>query len=214
MNRSLFRCRRWVGCAVAFSLYMALTVAAQADDAAGVKPPASADSYPTDTLANSAGGDLSLAAVRGKAATVLVSLSTECPVSNEYVATLNHLADTFRAAGVAFVAFDPAAGESLESMAEYARRSKLVFPFAKDAGGKICHRFRVEVTPEALLFDADGKLAYQGRIDDRYRAGGRGVAQQEDLRRAIEALLAGKSPASARTRPVGCPIQFDPARSQ
>ena len=67
-----------------------------------------------------------------------------------------------------------------------------------------------QVTPEVCLFDTHGKLAYRGRIDDRYRS--RGGASSEpyanDLERALEEVIAGKTVSVARTRPVGCPLQI------
>ena len=89
-------------------------------------------------------------------------------------------------------------------------RFKLAFPFVQDAGAKVSRRLRFKVTPEVCVFDSAGKLAYRGRIDDRYRAhgGSADAAASTDLENAIAELLAGKPVSVSQTKAVGCPIQF------
>ncbi len=173
-------------------------------------PAVSNDAYPQETLPDSAGGDLSLSKARGKVATVLVCMSVECPISNEYTATLNRLAESFRPRGVNVIAINPSAGETLGAMADYARENKLAFPFLRDAGGKISRRLRFQVTPEVCVFDAAGKAVYRGRIDDRYRARDGSAAQtvSADLQKALDQVVAGKPITNARTKAVGCPIRL------
>jgi hypothetical protein len=182
-----------------------------ADDSSPA-PGAAADenTYPQESLPNSAGGDFSLPKARGQAATVLVCLSVECPISNEYIPTLNRLAEHFGPLGVNLISINPAAGQSLREMADYARDYKLAFPFLKDAGGKISRRLQFNITPEVCVFDAAGKAVYRGRIDDRYRArgGAAGAIVSADLERALDEIIAGKPVTNPRTKSVGCPLQL------
>ncbi len=168
-----------------------------------------ADEFPRASLADSAGGTRSLADSRGRVATVLVCMSVECPISNEYASTLNRLAKRFQPRGVNFIAIDPNAPETLQQMAEYAREQHLAFPFVQDAGAKISRRLLFNVTPEVAVFDAGGKLVYRGRIDDRYRgSGSAGAVANAELEKALEEVVAGKAVTISRTKPVGCPIQL------
>ena len=69
------------------------------------------------------------------------------------------------------------------------------------------------MTPEARVYDKQGKLVYSGRIDGRYRRGALGKAKDgkgvsKDLENALEELLAGKPVSASRTKAVGCPIQI------
>ncbi len=207
-NRFLVRCA-W---AVAFfALAVEVRgVPALAQDGSRPRDAEANDEFPNAVLPNSAGGDLSLPETRGRVATVLVCMSIECPISNEYIPTLNRLADKFRTQGVRVVGINPNAGETLGDMAEHARRFKLAFPFVQDAGAKVSRRLRFKVTPEVCVFDSAGKLAYRGRIDDRYRArgGSADAAASTDLENAIAELLAGKPVSVSQTKAVGCPIQF------
>jgi hypothetical protein len=148
-------------------------------------------------------------------ATVLVSMSVECPISNEYLPTLNRLTEKFKLQGVTLIAINPSAGETLSQMADHARQFKLKFSFLQDTGGKVARRLLWKVTPEVCVFDRVGKLVYRGRIDDRYQArdgaAGDTVAEKlvtGDLERALAEMVAGKPVSVSRTKASGCPIQW------
>ena len=177
--------------------------------AATDKKSASRDEFPRETLVDSDGGKRSLVDSRGKAASVLVSLSVECPISSEYISTVIRLAERYRPRGVNFIGIDPNASETESQMAAYAREHRLPFPFLKDEGAKVARRLLLQVTPEVCVFDSAGAIVYRGRIDDRYRAGGAstGATPVADLERALEEVLAGKNVSVARTKAMGCPIQ-------
>lgn len=166
--------------------------------------------YPPETLTVCDGIEVALPSLRGRAATVIICLSVECPISDEFLPAIIELAKSYRDKGVHFLAIDPNGGESLSDMAAYAKRHALPFPFLRDEGGKISRRLLFNVTPEARVFDATGQIVYRGRIDDRYRAGGGqpGARNKRDLADALDELLAGKPISQARTRTVGCPIQI------
>jgi hypothetical protein len=171
---------------------------------------ATAQDYPDETLPDALTcRDVALSDARGRLATVLVCLSIECPISNEYLPTIKSIAQAYRKRGVGFAGIDPNGGETLDKMADYARKQELGFPFLKDAGGKVSRRLLFSVTPEVRVYDAAGKLVYSGRIDDRYRRGAKSDPNvAKDLENALEEVLAGKPVSASRTRPVGCPIQL------
>ncbi len=193
---------------------LAATACCRADAAPGSAKsaaPATAElgEYPSESLIASDGSEVSLPAERGRVATVIVCLSVECPISNEFLSAVQALAKEYRSKGVNFVGINPNGGESLDEMAAYVKQHALSFPFLKDDGGKISRRLLFSVTPEARLFDSAGQIAYRGRIDDRYRPGsGQPDAKiKRDLADALDEVLAGKPVSQSRTRTVGCPIQ-------
>jgi thiol-disulfide isomerase/thioredoxin len=207
------RLARVVSC-ILFVLAVAPPALVFAEDAAPAAASKLADTkldedFPRATLPDAISGqELSLVAARGPQATVLVCLATDCPISTEYTPTIVAIANAYRERGVAFVGINPNGGVTLEQMAAYARAEKLPFPFTKDAGGKISRKLLFSVTPEARVFDANGKLVYSGRVDDRYRRGGatdKDVAK--DLENALDEVLAGKPVSAARTKAIGCPLQ-------
>jgi peroxiredoxin len=173
------------------------------------------DEFPRVTLpAAGCGDELALDEARGRVATVLVCLSIDCPISTEYMPTINKLVAEYGKQGVKFVGINPNGGQSLSQMAEYAAAQKIGFPFVKDAGGKVSRSLGYSVTPEVRVFDAERKLVYRGRIDDRYRRGGASDPNvTRDLARALDEMLAGEPVSVARTKAVGCPIQIaEPAK--
>lgn len=167
------------------------------------------DDFPRSVLHDAISGqDLCLTEARGQRATVLVCMSGDCPISNEYLPSIVAIATDYRERGVSFVGINPNGSQTLDLMAEYAREQKLPFPYLKDPGGKVSRRLLFSVTPEARVFDAAGKLVYSGRIDDRYRRGGtsdQNVAK--DLEKALDEVLAGKPVSASRTKAIGCPLQ-------
>ena len=64
------------------------------------------------------------------------------------------------------------------------------------------------MTPQAVLFDANGTKVYSGRIDDQYVDFGskRPRPTSEDLTDAIDAFVSGKPLVFQQTDAVGCYI--------
>src|SRR5262249_5237875 len=62
--------------------------------------------------------------------------------------------------------------------------------------------------------DRDFVVRYRGRIDDGFaaRLKKKPEVSRHDLRAALDEILAGKAVSTARTDPVGCPIQYPGAR--
>jgi len=92
-------------------------------------------------------------------------------------------------------------------MAAHAVKFDMEFPFVKDLNGECVRATGIERTPGVAVLDADRRLRYRGRIDDRYADLGkeRPKATEHDLEDAIKAVLTGK-PVEKRTLAVGCYI--------
>lgn len=147
-------------------------------------------------------------AVRDRTAYVYVFVRPDCPISNRYAPELARLHGQFDARGVAFALVYP--GEQAEPDAIRRHLGEHNYPFGslRDPDFSFVAAVGATVTPEAAVFDAHGTLRYVGRIDDRYISAGqmRPAATRHDLTDAIEAVLAGRAPASERTPAVGCLI--------
>jgi hypothetical protein len=65
-----------------------------------------------------------------------------------------------------------------------------------------------KVTPEAVVYDRDGRQVYRGRIDDRFVDYGRTRVEptSDDLRDALDACLNDRPVRTAVTEAVGCLI--------
>jgi peroxiredoxin len=151
---------------------------------------------------------LALRDCAGKKGLVVVFLSFECPVCANYAPTLADLARTYGRRGVAFLGITTNQGESAAHVARRAREFNLPFPVVPDKGLAAARAFQAEVTPEVFVLDEQFHLRYRGRIDDSFaaRLKKNSRIRREDLRRALDEVLAGKRVSRPATKAVGCPI--------
>lgn len=139
-------------------------------------------------------------------AVVLVFLANECPISNRAIPELRRLHKTFAARGIAFWFVHPNADETDVSVRQHATEYELPGTPLRDPGLKLARAVGAQVTPTAVVISPRGEVLYRGRIDDRYTALGQSRPEPttHDLEHALESVLAGRVPAPAQTRAVGC----------
>jgi hypothetical protein len=138
---------------------------------------------------------------------VLVFTNTTCPLVQRYLPRLKQLDADFRKRGVQFVAIDVGGEDSMLEIATQAVEHDMPFPFVKDFDGSCVAACGLDRTATAVLIDADRKIRYRGRIDSRYRLSGSSPGvPKEELRDAIESLLAGEKIVVAETVVDGCLI--------
>ena len=96
-------------------------------------------------------------------------------------------------------------------MAEEKALRGYVFPYLYDESQSVAHAYKAACTPEFYIFDADHRLAYRGRLDDtRPRAG---TPTGAEVRAALDALLAGGTPAQEQHPSIGCNIKWKPGNA-
>ena len=96
--------------------------------------------------------------------------------------------------------------DSFEAMKQRAQEKQYPFPYLFDETQQVARRYGATRTPEIFLFDRERRLRYHGRPDDNFEDPA--AVTKAYLREAIEALLAGRSPAVAQTDPQGCSIKW------
>lgn len=138
---------------------------------------------------------------------VLAFLGTECPLAKLYAPRLNQLANEYKDRGVAFLGIHSNRQDSMAEIAAYAKQHALTFPMLKDAGNVVADMYQAERTPEVVVLDEARQIRYRGRVDDQYVVGlSRDKPEREDLREALEDLLAKREVRVPSTRPMGCLI--------
>ena len=195
--------------AVALLLALSFAFAAQAARATNPAPDAKAAIgavVPDFKLPDADGKEHTLASLKGKAGTVVIFMATQCPVSNAYNERMQKLADDYRAKGVNVVGINSNVKELAAEVKQHAADKGLTFNILKDAGNVVADSFQAQVTPEAYFLDASGKLVYHGRIDNS-RAGD--SITSNELRDAIDAVLAGKAVEKTEVKAFGCSIKRD-----
>lgn len=166
-------------------------------------------------LPSSSGGSVTLRELQGEKASVLIFLSTECPISNGYIPAMNHLAADYMQQGVKLVGINSNEGPSLKNLAAHRKEFDITFPVLKDAGAVVADNLKVGHCPEAVILDVEGKVRYRGRIDDRYsrRGGAANDVQRFDLAVALQEVLAETPVTISETKVVGCPIARRPVKT-
>jgi hypothetical protein len=142
----------------------------------------------------------------GTKATVLLFVSTDCPISNRYAPDVRRLNDQYSSAGVVFRLIYPNPADSVNDIRDHLKSFSYPGTALRDPHHEAVKLAGVTITPEAAVYDSHGRLAYRGRIDDRYSAVGveRATPTRHDLEDAIAATIAGKPVTPRFTQAVGC----------
>jgi len=106
--------------------------------------------------------------------------------------------------------------DSPEKMKEEIARQGYNFPYVSDADQSVAKAYSAACTPDFFLFDADHKLAYRGQLDDtrphRVASGQYddrdGQANGQDLRAALDQVLAGEAVTVQQVPSMGCNIKW------
>jgi thiol-disulfide isomerase/thioredoxin len=151
---------------------------------------------------------------------VVVFTCNHCPTAQLYEERIKRIVTEYRDKGVALVAISPNdensvrldelgytdLSDSFEEMKIRARDRGFNFPYLYEGDRTgISRAYGPTATPHAFVFDAARKLRYAGRIDDSEREQ---LVKVQDLRAAIDALLASREVAAAQTRSFGCSVKW------
>jgi hypothetical protein len=154
---------------------------------------------------------VSIADVAGKAGTLVIFTCNHCPFARGWERRIADLGNAYAKKGVGVIlvnANDPAKypEDGFAEMQARVRSLGLQVPYVVDETSNVARAFGASVTPEAFLFDRSGKLAYHGTIDDNHKDPDQ--VGKRYLKDALEAVVAGKPPAVAETKGIGCGIKF------
>lgn len=184
--------------------YVAVLVGLISVAQAQAAPVAIGDTLAPFSLKDYQGKDVDLKSFQGSKAVVLMFIATQCPVSNAYNERMAALAKEYQPKGVAIVGINSNRQETTGEIAAHASQHGLTFPILKDLDNVKADQFGAQVTPETYVYDAGWKLRYHGRIDDNQRGDN---IQSQDLRNALDAVLAGKDVPVKETKAFGCTIK-------
>ena len=137
---------------------------------------------------------------------VLIFVRTDCPISNRYAPEIQRLSRVYDKAS--FWLVYPDRKEPPEAIRSHDREFDYKIPAVRDLQHTLVKRSDVQITPEAAVFNAEGRLIYHGRIDNLYADFGhaRQAATTHELQDAIIAAVNGKAPAADTVPAVGCYI--------
>lgn len=97
--------------------------------------------------------------------------------------------------------------DSPAGLKQQAETHGFVFPYLYDETQAVAHAYKAACTPDFFLFDADLRLVYRGQFDPSRPGNGIPVTGQ-DLRAAIDLVLAGKPVPTNQHPSIGCNIKW------
>src|SRR5262249_20738965 len=144
---------------------------------------------------------------------VIVFTMTECPLVQRYWPRLKELAAEYKEQGVRFLALNESPDDSIKDVAYQSLAYGVDFPVGKDFDGRCAHALGATRTPEVVVLDTERTIRYRGRVNNQFRLGGaKPTSDREDLKEAIDDVLADRKVRVKETLAEGCAITFPPSR--
>ncbi|MBW4577763.1 MAG: thioredoxin family protein [Aphanothece sp. CMT-3BRIN-NPC111] len=149
----------------------------------------------------------------GKALLVMF-LCRHCPFVKHVQAELAQIGKDYAGRDIGIVAisandatnYPDDAPDRLKAMAQ---EQGFTFPLCYDESQEIAKAYTAACTPDFFLFDADQRLVYRGQLDDSRPSNNKPVTG-EDLRAALDAVLAGQTVNPNQNPSIGCNIKWKP----
>jgi len=151
---------------------------------------------------------------------VIIFSCNHCPTAQAYEDRIISIAGEYKPKGVDIVMISPNSGKALnyselgysdmgdsyEDMRIRAADKKFPFPYLYDGDDqKSALDYGPVATPHCFVFDSDRILRYAGRVDGSEKPG---TGKGEDLRNAIDAVIAGLPVKNPVTKVFGCSIKW------
>ncbi len=168
---------------------------------------------PDFKLPDTVGGrTLRFADIAGEKATLVMFICNHCPFVKHVLDELVRLGQDYGGQPIGMVAIssNDVTGypqDRPDRMKELAEQRNFAFPYLFDESQNTARAYDAACTPDFYIFDANGKLAYRGQLDDS-RPGNGVPVTGSDVRAALDALISG-DPVSGQQKPsIGCNIKW------
>ena len=168
---------------------------------------------PDFTLPDTVSGKtMRLSELKGTVATVVMFICNHCPFVIHVQDELVRVANDYSSKGISFIAISsndavnyPQDGPDL--MREYAKSVGYPFPYLYDESQEVAKAYTAACTPDISVFDSSLRCVYRGQLDGS-RPGNSVPVTGQDLRSALETLLAGNEVSKEQTPSIGCNIKW------
>ncbi|OZG74616.1 thioredoxin family protein [Hahella sp. CCB-MM4] len=167
---------------------------------------------PNFNLPDQQGYHWSLADFSDDKALLVMFICNHCPYVVHLKSALAKFAREYSDKGLGIIAInannaDAYPADSPQNMALEIERYGYVFPYVYDETQEVAKSYDAACTPDFFLFDGDRKLVYRGQFDGS-RPGNNVPVTGEDLRDAVNQILAGQSVIGEQTPSMGCNIKW------
>ncbi len=158
------------------------------------------------------GEKISLAKFKDKKALLVIFLCQHCPYVKHLQDGLAQLGKDYAAKSLGIVAisandvskYPDDAPEKLKEMAEILN---FKFSLCYDSTQEVAKAYTAACTPDFFLFNEQFELVYRGQFDNS-RPGNNEPVTGQDLRQAIDAILAGEKVNPEQKPSIGCNIKW------
>src|SRR5664279_901272 len=144
----------------------------------------------------------------GKKALLVMFICTHCPYVKHIEKGLAALGSDYESKPIGIVSISSNDAEAYpdDSPAGLKKQAETMgfrFPYLFDETQDVAKAYKAACTPDLYLFDSDMKLAYRGQFDQS-RPGNGVPVTGENLRAAIDDVLAGKKIPTDQRPSIGC----------
>ena len=155
---------------------------------------------------------ISLEAIKGGVATVVMFICNHCPFVKHVNAELVKLANDYKDRGVGLIAISANDAvshpeDAPDKMKEMAQQLDYPFPYCYDETQEVAKAYGAACTPDFFIYNKDLELVYRGQLDDS-RPGNEMAVNGRDMRRALDCLINNKVLAAEQRPSVGCNIKW------
>lgn len=164
---------------------------------------------PDFSLQDQDGKTHKLSDLKGKVV-VLEWFNQGCPyvVRHHKAKTMTSTADKYKGQDVVWLAINTT-GKSAEDNKTSAEAWGIDYPILNDTTTAVAQQYGAKTTPHMYVIDKDGKLVYNGAIDDDSSAdGAKGDKATNYVAKALDEVLAGKPVSTPETKPYGCGVKY------
>ncbi|MEL6902282.1 MAG: thioredoxin family protein [Cyanobacteria bacterium J06606_4] len=162
------------------------------------------------------GNPISLDTFKGKKGLLLMFICQHCPFVKHVEDQLGKIGHDYLPQDIGILAISANSIETHpqddpDNMRAQVDRANFNFPYAYDATQAVAKSYTAACTPDFFLFDGGFKLAYRGQLDDS-RPGNDIPVTGNDLRAALDNVVAGKSVPEQQKPSIGCNIKWIPGQ--
>lgn len=158
------------------------------------------------------GKTVTLSEIKSDVATVVMFICNHCPYVKHINQQLAGVANEYMNKGISFVGIN---SNDVENYPEDAPdKMKIVagelgypFPYLYDETQEVAKAYDAACTPDFFVYDKDLLLVYRGQFDDS-RPNGETPVTGQDLRAALDAIIAGKRVDPVQKPSIGCNIKW------
>ena len=170
------------------------------------------ETAPAFTLTDLQGEEHSLADLEGKVV-VLEWVNPNCPFSDRHAREKTMTGLAAEHAEVVWLGINSTSPEHSNYLehaehAEWATESGIDYAILYDPTGEVGHAYGARATPHMFIVDEQGKVAYNGAIDDDPPGSEPPAERTNYVDGGLDEHAAGKEVDPASTKPYGCSVKY------